>query len=78
MKVDTTLSYENNLLTEKAYYFKNSLVWYKIGQKYLEAKASGTYDDTIFPLVHKAVKGITYFVKGMGEIQLKTKIEYNK
>ena len=55
MKVDTTKTYEYNLLSEKASYFENTLMWKEVGQSYLEGKDN--YSDTsIYHSMHEIIK----------------------
>lgn len=46
MKVDTGISYEENLLSDYASYFEGSLMWAQVGQKYLEEKHGVSAEDS--------------------------------
>jgi hypothetical protein len=61
MRVDTSMSFEDNLLSEYASYFEKSLIWTKVGQSYLEGKDDYT-DTTVFKSMHELIKQITTFV----------------
>jgi hypothetical protein len=55
MNVDTSKTYEYNLLSEKASYFENTLMWKEVGQLYLEGKDN--YSDTsIYHSMHEIIK----------------------
>ena len=78
INVKTDMSYDENLLSEKAPYFNTTLIWKKVGKSYLESRASKNYDRDLFTLMLKTFKSVRQFAENMGKIELKTKIDYDK